>query len=709
MKASAKKPLPLNSKNAQNLSAANIDFYILSAMVFGIGLAMFLCPIVPGSAVYLFAGVVLGAQSQLPGRPGFIVGIAAGVVASSVAKHVACVGQYLIGYYAGKFVKVQQMVGVDQVPTRATEKILKTPGLGLGKVCILIAGPDFPTSVLCGILKLNIPQMLLGTTPIVLVSIIPQVTVGALLTYQAPEDNESSSNIQSMISNIVTGFAAAIQASAMLLFTWRIMKTVEQDGEELAKPRPEHAAVAQLTAQEAAYTAAFKEVSRWQAMSCAQASVLLLAVASIVFSGFVIAADFMLTEKFCFRNFAITNKISDAIDLGGLDNNAWNIAACLQQMVCQIIFGKMISGAARAFRSTALKSNATPILLGQMFSDAQSQTCHVAFVQLDVKKDAAIMLLMRLLLTCGAMPKQHKDGRGKGLPDHDHVHAMTTSSWFDWLNCCGDRETAEVADSSESLTALAREGEEAAEWQIVQRGVEHAEFLRLLQLRSRLRDCDDHPACREQVLSRQPQTLLRFLRARNGDLQKAEVMFKAMLEWRHAFGVDEKVQQWRTELEKQSTQRSIQMRRFETDVELCRDRYGVPVRLIRTSVADVQGLVREFGKDLVLIDTIMRMERTHEEIRRSMFDREELIAGQLQIIDMGDYGRHGVPNLTSRLFSSLKLAAEISQITDANYPETVRKAFIIRLGSCTSTAWRYCIQPLLPERTQNKLVPCGPK
>ena len=29
--------------------------------------------------------------------------------------------------------------------------------------------------------------------------------------------------------------------------------------------------------------------------------------------------------------------------------------------------------------------------------------------------------------------------------------------------------------------------------------------------------------------------------------------------------------------------------------------HGVPIRLIRTSVADVQGLVREFGKDIVLI------------------------------------------------------------------------------------------------------------
>ncbi|CAE7245050.1 unnamed protein product [Symbiodinium natans] len=285
-----------------------------------------------------------------------------------------------------------------------------------------------------------------------------------------------------------------------------------------------------------------------------------------------------------------------------------------------------------------------------------------------------------------------------------------SATWFDWFRCCSEREAAaEAADSDESLTALAREGKEAAEWQIVQKGVEQGEFLRLLHLRSRLRDCDDHPACRWQALSRQPQTLLRFLRARNGDLPKAEVMFRAMLEWRHAFKVDEKVRQWKEELDQQSTQRSIEMRRYETDVELCRDRHGVPVRLVRTSVADVQGLVREFGKELVLIDTMMRMERAHEEIRRAMFDTEVVIGGQLQIIDMGDYGKYGVPNLTSRLFSSLKIAAEISQITDANYPETVRRAFIIRLGSCTSTAWRYCIQPLLPERTQNKLVPCGPK
>lgn len=48
--------------------------------------------------------------------------------------------------------------------------------------------------------------------------------------------------------------------------------------------------------------------------------------------------------------------------------------------------------------------------------------------------------------------------------------------------------------------------------------------------------------------------------------------------------------------------------------------------------------------------------------------------------DMGDYGRHGVPNLVSRLWSSLQLAAEISQITDANYPATQRAVFFAQTG-----------------------------
>merc|ERR1712137_1476609 len=107
---------------------------------------------------------------------------------------------------------------------------LKERGMKLGKVCILVAGPDFPTSMLCGILQLNIPQMLLGTSPVILVSIVPQTLVGALLAKDG-----GTQGIWALVSTAATGVAAAFQAAATLIFTWAIMKTVEQHGNELAK------------------------------------------------------------------------------------------------------------------------------------------------------------------------------------------------------------------------------------------------------------------------------------------------------------------------------------------------------------------------------------------------------------------------------------------------------------------------------------------
>ena len=161
--------------------------------------------------------------------------------------------QYYIGYLAGKSVHVQRFVGVDKVPTRAMEMILNKRGqdlgslniclvgmmlmawrmlrnrrhwilfsvfldhaimqctahkltaihhpwgFALGKVCILVAGPDFPTSVLCGILKLNVPQMLLGTTPVIIVSIIPQASWAS--PWKVPKDLETCIESCSSISS----------------------------------------------------------------------------------------------------------------------------------------------------------------------------------------------------------------------------------------------------------------------------------------------------------------------------------------------------------------------------------------------------------------------------------------------------------------------------------------------------------------------------
>lgn len=330
------------------------EFWKVCLMCAGIDLFMFLNPLVPGTAVYLFNGVVLGEQSQTSGSVGFWNGYAISAGVSLLCKLIACVGQYSLGALAGNFVKVQQFVGVDKVFTRAMEKHLKGRGLKVGKVCILVAGPDFPTSMLCGILRINVPQMVLGTLPVFIVTIAPQVLVGAFLT-----KSDGQEGIFATISLAVTTAALFFQLVATVIFSQQVMKTIEQDGEELAKPRDEHKAVAELTRKEADYNRAYRDVTEWGAMPCSHKSILLISVGLYLLVGFVLTADYSSPayDKFCFRSFAITNKIDDSFELRGLDGNTLNIVkgkagwiaigVALFAETLDMIFGKLMKCAAR--------------------------------------------------------------------------------------------------------------------------------------------------------------------------------------------------------------------------------------------------------------------------------------------------------------------------------------------------------------------------
>ncbi|CAE7356839.1 unnamed protein product [Symbiodinium natans] len=308
------------------LIAWNLDITSLSILVFAIGLSMFMMPIVPGTAVYIFAGIVLGYQAQT-GSQDLWRAIGIGILLSSVAKMLACTGQYLIGYCVGKSVRVQRFVAVDRVFTRAMEMILSRRGLSPGKVCILVAGPDFPTSVLCGILKLNIPQMLLGTTPVILVSIVPQVCVGALVASSPASSESDSSQADQNITQYVTAGAAVIQAAATLYVSYRIMKTAEDHYQELSKHRPEHDKVAELTKKEEAYTRKYAELTRWGDMSCLLRASILLSSGIFLLVSWIFAADFTLSNQMCFRTFSITDRIDADFEDGGLDGNVLNLVS----------------------------------------------------------------------------------------------------------------------------------------------------------------------------------------------------------------------------------------------------------------------------------------------------------------------------------------------------------------------------------------------
>lgn len=70
---------------------------------------------------------------------------------------------------------------------KAIRLILTKPGLGIDKIAILCGGPDWPTSVLTGILKLSVFKMLFGTIPVVFL-VFPCVMSGAFVNEACPCD-----------------------------------------------------------------------------------------------------------------------------------------------------------------------------------------------------------------------------------------------------------------------------------------------------------------------------------------------------------------------------------------------------------------------------------------------------------------------------------------------------------------------------------------
>ena len=90
--------------------------------------------------------------------------------------------QEVIGKRLGKRVAVRTACQVNSTFIRAARFILTRPGCTLfgSKMMILVGGPDWPTSVLTGILKLPVLPMLFGSLPVVML-IAPTAVLGACL------------------------------------------------------------------------------------------------------------------------------------------------------------------------------------------------------------------------------------------------------------------------------------------------------------------------------------------------------------------------------------------------------------------------------------------------------------------------------------------------------------------------------------------------
>ena len=276
--------------------AADSTVGVATAIIVLVGLGLFLLPPVPGAPIYLAAGVLLTENGTKNGMTVVMAVCYANAISLGV-KLVACtLQQKVIGSNLKHRLAVRRLCSVNSAVVRTMRLVLLEPGLSLAKVTILVGGPDWPTSVLCGILGLDLLPILLGTLPVFLL-ILPTVMGGAFLSI-----DESYAQVASVLS---VACAAAVQTGSLVVAAVELDKQMAARKDELddvpidEEVRAADDADAERRRRLAANTRWARVPGTWRAA---------LAAATV----FMTASSYLCTywSSDCFREFAIDDSVA---------------------------------------------------------------------------------------------------------------------------------------------------------------------------------------------------------------------------------------------------------------------------------------------------------------------------------------------------------------------------------------------------------------
>jgi len=211
-------------------------------------------PPVPGVPIYFMCGLMLVkvCEPDMGTGGGTVYCICLGLV----LKLIACsIQQKCIGETMRNNVGIRQMCNINSDTMRTMKVILMQPGITMAKCSILVGGPDWPTSVMCGIMGLDLGPILIGTLPVILL-IAPTVASG-LFVYLG-ETKEWASTLSTVCLS-ATGMA---QSGSMLMAAFYLEKAVNEEKEALAAiPIDEEVKAADEKAAKKAKI--FHEVTKW--------------------------------------------------------------------------------------------------------------------------------------------------------------------------------------------------------------------------------------------------------------------------------------------------------------------------------------------------------------------------------------------------------------------------------------------------------------
>jgi len=284
-------------------------FLAASSLLFVVEILLFLFPPVAGIPLYMIGGIVIIPKVVDAGF-GFWAGIAAGTTFCFALKLLAvALEQKAIGEPFASSVAVKKFIGVHTPFMKAVRLILSQRGFSAAKVAVLVGGPDWPTSVVTGIMGLPLGEMLLGTVPVVLL-IFPVLVSAGFKLESARQGGRAALETVANLSLVVSTLLQVLASTAAAYYAQVVM---DEFGEEFSaegssfQRDPQEREVMAALEVEATWAREWTRHTCWQVQPL-PARALLLTGACLSSATVLLVVNPFVDS---FKGFTITDKVSE--------------------------------------------------------------------------------------------------------------------------------------------------------------------------------------------------------------------------------------------------------------------------------------------------------------------------------------------------------------------------------------------------------------
>jgi len=287
---------------------SNMELIPVTAILFIVGTIMFLLPPIPGGPVYICLGIVIIPVGEK--TLGIVLSSIYAMIVSLILKLFATfLQQKMIGEMLRDYVVVRQMVGINSKLIRSMKLILSSPGLSIAKVAILCGGPDWPTSVLCGIMGLDLRPILIGTLPTAAL-VVPTVLTGSF-TYMGSlgDDGDLDYPWAETAKAICAAMAAVVLFTNMSLAAVYVEETYRNRKEEL-EALPIDLEVKAADDESEKVSGAYADVTKWHCMPLWSRATLYTSTLCVIICCWLV----QMFPGYCFVKYELTDTISDDLD-----------------------------------------------------------------------------------------------------------------------------------------------------------------------------------------------------------------------------------------------------------------------------------------------------------------------------------------------------------------------------------------------------------